>query len=430
MGSLSAYGEVWGTENYADGSWDDVEGVTPTTEDLDPEGGWANTRIGSIDDQGVMSSYDAEVPFADRSKYSSIPGQNQNEAGEWVDGEPVLKQYDDDGFQIYNTLDKDQMKTAQKSLKVKNKADKKALKLANKQQRAKKRKMWGDTLGQQATNFGNYAFDKVANSKTVAALDMVKDAASIYTDFADAREAERMDNKKFMGMNTVGNLVTPLEANAEGTKGNFDTLTGLLRIDDAVVSELARDGKELYQVGGEPESLTSLRRFTEELPSEIGYNEEDILNQKLSLALMRQGGQLPRFQDVGGVNTQTLVSRDATRADGAATRMFGDRIPNYPYKGINEGTSEFDLSGITMGFVDSEGNPILPSGSSISGDIQKIYTDRSSDNLVSSDTLYHHLPTGGIEYYDPEVKYGGEQVDIDEQLLQELIAAGADIEIL
>ena len=169
----------------------------------------------------------------------------------WVDGEPTTRQYDDQGFPIYNTLDKDQMKTAQKNLKVKNKADKKALKLANKQQRAKKRKMWGDTLGQQATNFGNYLFDKAANSKVVAGLDMVKDVASIFVDHKKAREAERMNNKKFQGMNTIDNLVDPLEANAEGTRGNFDTLTGLLRMDDAVVSELARDGKELKEYQGQ-----------------------------------------------------------------------------------------------------------------------------------------------------------------------------------
>ena len=36
----------------------------------------------------------------------------------------------------------------------------------------------------------------------------------------------------------------------------------------------------------------------------------------------------------------------------------------------------------------------------------------------------------GINLSNREQKYGGEQVDIDEQLLQELITAGADIEIL
>jgi hypothetical protein len=126
------------------------------------------------------------------------------------------------------------------------------------------------------------------------------------------------------------------------------------------------------------------------------------------------GGTLPKFQDVGIVNTQTIVSQDANRADQAGRGLvdaFGNpatRIPNNPYIGINEGTSEFDLSGVTMGFVDSEGNPILPAGSSVKGDIQKIYTDRSLDNLISSDTLYYHLPTGGIEYYDPELKFGGD----------------------
>jgi len=304
MGSLSAYGEVWGTNLYPEGSWEDVEGVTPTTEDLDPEGGWANTAIGSIDDEGVMSvNMNAEVPFADRSKYSMIPGQNQNEAGEWVDGEPVLKQYDDEGYQIYNTLDKDQMKTAQKSLKAKNKADKKALKLANKQQRAKKRKMWGDTLGQQATNFGNYAIDKIANSKPVAILDMVKDAASIYTDFADAREAERMDNKKFMGMNTIDNLVDPLEANAEGTRGNFDTLTGLLRMDDAVVSELARDGKELKEYQGQfsPSEVQQMQEYAKNNQQTIGpYIPSNLFPQ------LRMNPNFMQTDDEGSLNPLSI----------------------------------------------------------------------------------------------------------------------------
>ena len=334
-GSLSAYGEVWGTENYAEGSWEDIEGVTPTTEDLDPKGGWANTTIGSIDDEGVMSvNTNAEVPFADRNKYSSIPGQNQNEAGEWVDGEPVLKQYDDDGFQIYNTLDKDQMKTAQKSLKVKNKADKKALKDAEKAQRVKKRKMWGDNFAQQATNFGNYALDKLGNSKGAALADITVDAAGIFTDFKKAQNASIMNQKPIQGMNTVDNLIDPLEANAEGTRGNYDTLTGLLRIDDAVVSELARDGKELYQVGGEPESLTSLQRFTEGIDGEIGYNEEDILNQKLSLALMRQGGSLPKAQ-FGYVSSGDGKSNLNQSLKLAGTTALASMFGRGAYTGIN-----------------------------------------------------------------------------------------------
>jgi len=130
---------------------------------------------------------------------------------------------------------------------------------------------------------------------------------------------------------------------------------------------------------------------------------------------MKYGGALPKFQGPANseVNTQTIVSKDANRADQAGRGLvdaFGNpaiRIPNNPYIGVNDGTSEFDLSGITMGFVDSDGKPILPAGSSVKGDIQKIYTDRSSDNLISSDTLYHHLPTGGVEYYDPEKRFGG-----------------------
>ena len=66
------------------------------------------------------------------------------------------------------------------------------------------------------------------------------------------------------------------------------------------------------------------------------------------------------------------------------------------------GGKKFNLGNLEMGFVDSQGAPISPAGSSISGDIQKIFTDRSGEGLTSSDTLYYNMPTGAIDYYDPE----------------------------
>ena len=64
--------------------------------------------------------------------------------------------------------------------------------------------------------------------------------------------------------------------------------------------------------------------------------------------------------------------------------------------------TEFDVGGTEMEFADKQGNPIPPAGSSVSGDIQKIFTDRSGEGLTSSDTIYYNMPTGDISYYDPE----------------------------
>jgi len=238
MGSLSAYGEVWGTENYADGSWDDVEGVTPTTADFQVDDmAWHNDQL---------------VPEAEGSAFVQddyITGDGQGDL----------------------TLGKDKMNLAKKNLKVKNKADAKALKLANKEQRAKKRKMWGDTFGQQVNNFGNYALDKLGNSKAAALADITVDTASIFTDFKKAQNASIMAQKPIQGMNTIDNLIDPLEANAEGTRGNYDTLTGLLRIDDAVVSELARDGKELKKYQGQfsPSEVQQMQEYAKNNPQTI-----------------------------------------------------------------------------------------------------------------------------------------------------------------
>ena len=295
VGSLSAYGEVWSGEG-----WDDVEGVTPTTDDF------------KVDDMAWHN--DVLVPEAGGSAFV----QDDYVTG---DGQGDL------------TLGKDKMKLAEKNLKVKNKADKKAERLANKQQRAKKRKMWGDNLAQQATNFGNYAFDKMANSKTVAALDIVHDSASIYTDVMDNREAQRMQNKKFQGMNTIDNLVDPLEANAEGTRGNYDTNTGLLRIDDAVVSELARDGKELKKYQGE---------FT---PSEVQQMQEMMKNNQHTI-----GPYTPKnFFPTLGWNADFLSASDdgslnplSVNWEGGWQDALGMHNPQtYMIPGLNTKTGEW-----------------------------------------------------------------------------------------
>jgi|TARA_Y100000034_G_C6515803_1_gene221785 hypothetical protein len=66
--------------------------------------------------------------------------------------------------------------------------------------------------------------------------------------------------------------------------------------------------------------------------------------------------------------------------------------------------TKFDVGGTEVEFFDKKGDPIPPAGSMISGDIQKIYTDRSKEGLTSSDTAYYNIPTGDISYYDPETK--------------------------
>ena len=66
--------------------------------------------------------------------------------------------------------------------------------------------------------------------------------------------------------------------------------------------------------------------------------------------------------------------------------------------------TEFDVGDREVEFVNTEGDVIAPAGSSVKGDIQKIYTDRSSDNLSSSDTLYYNQRTGNMNYYDPETE--------------------------
>ena len=388
-GSLSTYGEVWSGEG-----WEDVAGVTPTTDDF------------KVDDMAWHN--DQLVPEAGGSAFV----QDDYVTG---DGQGDL------------TLGEDKMKLARKNLKKKEKADKKAERLANREQKAKKRKMWGDNLAQQATNFGNYLFDKTANSKPVAALDMVKDVASIYTDVMDNIEADRMENKKFQGMNTIDNLVDPLEANAEGTKGNYDTLTGLLRIDDAVVSELARDGKELYQVGGEPESLTSLRRFTEELPTEIGYNEEDILNQKLSLAQMKKGGSnicpvCGKLKSQCGCNYKT--GGDLPKAQNSWETIWNTTKDIYN-KGsdiFNTGAKRAGITSITP-YIGSTAANILGVGSSAYGLLdanlkfnQTLKDDSSidkTDEEIDSDvsTMYSSIysgPSSGGSFYSSMKKTGGQ----------------------
>ena len=95
---------------------------------------------------------------------------------------------------------------------------------------------------------------------------------------------------------------------------------------------------------------------------------------------------------------------------------FGISLPLGTRKRRQDGGTRFNLGASEMEFVNTKGNPISPAGSSISGDIQKIFTDRSMDNLSSSDTLYYNMPTGVIDYYDPESGEKSNIISKDEQL--------------
>ena len=66
--------------------------------------------------------------------------------------------------------------------------------------------------------------------------------------------------------------------------------------------------------------------------------------------------------------------------------------------------TKFDVGDREVEFTGEGGKSISPAGSMISGDIQKIYTDRSKEGLTSSDTLYYNIRSGKTDYYDPESK--------------------------
>ena len=64
--------------------------------------------------------------------------------------------------------------------------------------------------------------------------------------------------------------------------------------------------------------------------------------------------------------------------------------------------TKFDVGGREVEFTGKGGKSISPAGSSVRGDVQKIYTDRSKEGLSSSDTLYYNQKSGSMDYYDPE----------------------------
>jgi len=93
-------------------------------------------------------------------------------------------------------------------------------------------------------------------------------------------------------------------------------------------------------------------------------------------------------------------------------------IKHNPFLTSNQyqaGGTKFDVGDSELEFFNTQGNPIPPAGSIIDGNIQKIFTDRSMDNLSSSDTLYYNIPTGAIDYYDPESGDRSNLVSKDEQ---------------
>ena len=80
------------------------------------------------------------------------------------------------------------------------------------------------------------------------------------------------------------------------------------------------------------------------------------------------------------------------------------RSPVKQDKKKKKAQTTFEVGGREVDFTDKQGNPISPAGSSIRGDVQKIYSDRSKEGLSSSDTLYYNQKSGSMGYYDPESK--------------------------
>jgi len=270
VGALSTYGEVWSGEG-----WDDVQGVTPDTEQI------GNANYGNFD---INSNIDPENLTLNEDMLAA--------------SQKAVKPYN---------------RQVKKERKRTEKENEKALKLANKETKAKKNAKFGDTFAQQATNVGNYALDKIGQSKFAAGSDLLRDGFSIYNDFKGAQEAEVMKQKPIQGMNTIDNLVTPVEVNSEGSRGNYDTNTGLLRIDDAVVSEMAKYGTELdeYQFRGEysPNNFGTIKPYVNPnyFPS-INYNPNFLQTDdegSLWPFNIDMGG---RWQDDVGLHTRQSLS--------------------------------------------------------------------------------------------------------------------------
>ena len=112
---------------------------------------------------------------------------------------------------------------------------------------------------------------------------------------------------------------------------------------------------------------------------------------------------------VGDINAKSAFSGGKSWAEtkAASTSNIWNRQTGGIYNQMQQyqgGGTKFDIGDTESEFFDKQGNPISPAGSMISGDIQKIYTDRSKEGLTSSDTLYYNMPTGDISYYDPETE--------------------------
>lgn len=113
----------------------------------------------------------------------------------------------------------------------------------------------------------------------------------------------------------------------------------------------------------------------------------------------QEGG--PKMYQQAGVNAMQNTRPIAYGKVGAGLGYYSAGSPSRRQAG---GVRPFDVGGMEVQFSDSKGNPINPAGSTINGDMQKIYTDRSADNLSSSDTLYYNQGSGDISYYDPEIE--------------------------
>ena len=394
---------------------------------IEPEGDWATVNVGGVQ---------TKVPFDQRSNYSSVPGQensNPEMAGlEYQRAVNVANQSNDPGIDV-NYGDNIFQKGWNKTRETLNTgivgglldgviggssteaqcsdtayADKNACEEAG--------ETW--TEATKGTGLVNFAFENllpmannIIGQNREHQYELSKQGMSS-ENFASTMESST--NRNTMGTNDIN-------------KGGYgDDLYGT----GEVFGQLAQEGMEMQQ---EPQKdFSALSTFMNLVndKEDVRFNTEELQHQKLHNGKMQRGGEPNANQILDDPTFRVWYARNARRSDV-----------------MNVSSNPEQLKVLFLIDIGMDEAPVFSNEISDYGNIDK--SNRSlgtSLHMLDNPIKDVHSPMinwqeglGGkpemIQYQEglggkPKMNTGGQVLDIDDAMLKELIAAGADIEYI
>tara|TARA_R110001592_G_scaffold315323_2_gene591255 strand:- start:28654 stop:33966 length:5313 start_codon:yes stop_codon:yes gene_type:complete len=281
-GAISAYGDVWQGGEWVDATveeqgfntpdsdqfgmvqnaFSDETGVTNRNANYDPDRAYpfSANAINQDIKSAAAKSFDVRRSDIDMNTYKPEDGSVNKSYGDVFSSEdnqfndnqftPQYDQTDNFAFEgDNNTLSRGQLRDVRKSNRRQNRAEEKGygsydeMKIGQKQKRQDKRKRWGDTLGVQARNVGNYLLDSDLGQAFQKGSKAIKEGLGSANKFIDELNANK-EQERLLTTRSAGQMYGVTSADTM-SRGEHDENSGIFQVDDKVISRQGKYGTEL-----------------------------------------------------------------------------------------------------------------------------------------------------------------------------------------